>query len=749
MGEFRAILPQGAGYAIIVGLGAVFMFGMIATTRMLRRYQKEIMTAEEFTTAGRTVKTGLVSSAVVSSWVWASTLLTSCAKEYGTGIFGGYSYSAGASFQIIAFSILAIKTKQKAPNAHTYLEIVKHRYGKLAHSVYLFYAFATNILVTAMLLTSGSAVFNVLTGMNAIAAAFLLPLGVVIYTMFGGIRATFLTDYVHTCAIIIIVLFFAFRVYATSDMLGSPGKVYDLVREAAVRSPVTGNYKGEYMTMESKSAGIFLVINLVGNFGTVFLDNGYWNKAISASPAATLPAYVMGGLAWMPIPFLISLTMGFACLTTELSPKFPTYPDPLSSYQVSQGLVLPAAAVTVMGKGGAVATLLMVFLAITSGVAAEVISVASVFTYDVYREYFNTKANGKQLIYSSHIACFIFGVAMSGFSVGLTYGYISMGYIYEIMGIIISSAVVPVILTLCWKQQNAVAAIVAPVLGTGLAIMSWLVCTKSLFGELTIDNTFEDYPMLTGNVVALLSPCVTIPILTYVFKPQNFDWELLKNIKRADESEELAELEEEQDSENVVGLTTAPSNDSSDQVNTDSVNEEKQELKVSESKIKPIRTILSSIQKEKPNQLAEELEKEKKELARALKIAYGLCLFFAFSFLLIWPMPMYGSHYIFSKKFFTGWVVVQIIWLFISAFCVILYPLWEGRHGIYTTVRGIYWDLTGQTYKLREWQNSSPEELHIVKSQISARLHNIESYDNELNIAIDDIIDGQKPSEHR
>lgn len=72
------------------------------------------------------------------------------------------------------------------------------------------------------------------------------------------------------------------------------------------------------------------------------------------------------------------------------------------------------------------------------------------------------------------------------------------------MGIIISSAVIPVILTLCWKHQNHMAAICAPVLGTALAIMSWLVCTKSLYGELTIDSTFEDYPMLTGNVVGFI-----------------------------------------------------------------------------------------------------------------------------------------------------------------------------------------------------------------------------------------------------
>ncbi|CAL9730680.1 urea active transporter [Monosporozyma unispora] len=741
MVEFKQVLPQGAGYAIVCGLGAVFAGGMIATTKMLKRYQKEIMTAEEFSTAGRTVKTGLVASAVVSSWIWASTLLTSTAMQYNNGVFGGYTYSAGASFQIIAFSILAIKTKQKAPNAHTYLEIVKARYGTIGHCVYLFYALATNILVTAMLITSGSEVFSKITGMHHIATSFLLPLGVVLYTMIGGIKATFLTDYLHTCAIIIIVMYFAFKVYATSDILGSPGKVYDLIREAAKRHPVAHNYKGEYMTMESKGAGIFLVINLVGNFGTVFLDNGYWNKAISASPAAALPGYVMGGLAWMPVPFLISLTMGFAALATENLPSFPTYPDRLSSYDISSGLVVPAAAISVMGKGGAVATLLMVFLAVTSGFAAEVIAVSSVFTYDIYRTYVNPNARGKKLIYSSHVACMGFGLTMSGFAIGLYYGGVSMGYIYEIMGIIISSAVVPVILTLCWKDQNTVAAVVSPILGTGLAIMSWLVCTRSLYKDLTIDSTFMDYPMLTGNVVALLSPCIFIPILSYVFKPQNFDWELLKNISRADESDIIAEAIAENnigDIESVVSsVPSGKENNNSNDENDDS--DEKNVAVVKSSIIMPINTILSSIQDAPQEELDEQLITEEKQLSRGLKIAYFLCIFFAFAFLVVWPLPMYGSHYIFSKRFFTGWVVVLIIWIFISSFCVILYPLWEGRHGLYTTMRGIYWDCSGQTHKLREWQNNNPQELHVVKSQLSARLHN--THRDPIVNTLDDIIE--------
>ena len=42
-------------------------------------------------------------------------------------------------------------------------------------------------------------------------------------------------------------------------------------------------------------------------------------------------------------------------------------------------------------------------------------------------------------------------------------------------------------------------------------------------------------------------------------------------------------------------------------------------------------------------------------------------------------MPMYATGYIFSKKFFTGWVVVGIIWIFLSFGAVGIYPLWESR----------------------------------------------------------------------
>lgn len=92
--------------------------------------------------------------------------------------------------------------------------------------------------------------------------------------MFGGIKATFLTDYVHTVMLLIIILVFAFTTYATSPVLGSPKAVYDLLVKASAAHPVSGNHEGSYLTMQSKEGAIFFVINIVGNFGTVFCDNG-------------------------------------------------------------------------------------------------------------------------------------------------------------------------------------------------------------------------------------------------------------------------------------------------------------------------------------------------------------------------------------------------------------------------------------------------------------------------------------------
>ncbi|KAA6415502.1 MAG: urea active transporter [Lasallia pustulata] len=650
-------LSQGTGYGVVLGLGFAFALGMILTTWVLKRYRNELQTSEMFSTAGRSVKTGLVAAAVVSSWTWAATLLQSSGVAYRYGVSGPFWYASGATVQVILFATLAIELKRKAPNAHTFLEVIRARYGVYTHLVFTTFGLMTNILVTAMLLTGGSAVVNTLTGMPTAAACFLLPVGVVMYTIFGGIKATFLTDYVHTLMILIIIFIFAFTAYTTNVNLGSPGRVYDLLVQAAKAHPVAGNAEGSYLTMRSKEGAIFFVINIVGNFGTIFLDNGYYNKAVAASPVNALPGYIMGGLSWFAIPWLCATTMGLAALALEGNPVFPSYPNRMSAADVSAGLVLPNAAVAMLGKGGAAATLLLVFMAVTSASSAEFIAVSSIFTYDIYQTYFNPKASGKTLIYMAHACVIVYAILLASFSTGLYYIGVSMGYLYLMMGVIISSAVLPATLTLLWSKQNMIAATLSPILGLTCSLIAWLVTAKKQYGNLSVQSTGNNNPMLAGNVVALLSPLIFVPVLTFAFGPQNYDYQSMLEIRRGDDRE-LAE-------DAKIDIELVPG---------------------------------------EGNTTESDLLAEQAMLKRASFIAKTMTAVMTLCFLVLWPMPMYGTGYVFSKKFFTAWISVGIFWLFCSSVCVGLYPLYEGRHSMKQTFGGILDDLRGKGLRQRRRQ---------------------------------------------
>ncbi|KAM7213408.1 putative urea active transporter 1 [Rhypophila decipiens] len=644
------VLNQGWGYGLIIGLGVLFAVFMIVITWSLKRYNYELQTSEMFSTAGRTLKSGLVATSVTSTWTWAATLLQSSAVAYKYGVSGPFWYASGATVQIILFATLAIELKRRAPNAHTFLEVVKARYGPTTHMVYIVFCCFCNILVTAMLLTGGSAVINNLTGAPVAAAVFLFPLGVVAYTLFGGIKATFITDYINSLVIILIIFLFSFTVYATNDILGSPGRVWEILTKLAAERPLDGNAGGSYLTMKSQGGAEFFIINIVGNFGTVFLDNGYYNKAISASPVDALPGYVMGGIAWFAIPWLTATTMGLAGLALEQYPVWPTYPNRLPKADVDAGLVLPNAAVALLGQGGGIATLFLAFMAIMSTYSSELIAVSSIVTYDIYKTYINPNATGKQLMRVNYIGMVCFALFMAAFATALYYIGISMGYLYVMMGVIISSAVLPATLTLLWADQSWAAATFAPIIGFICSVTSWLVRTKIVYGELTVDTTGSNDPMLVGNIVSLLSPVVIIPLLTYLppFKPQKYDWQSMLNIRKVDDHDIADEAH--------IDLERVPG-------------------------------------EHRPTGI--DPEQEQVKLAKAAKIARWLTIGLTLSLLVLWPMPMFGSGYIFSKGFFTGWVVVGILWLFVSTGICVFLPLFESRSTIARTTRMMFKDLLG------------------------------------------------------
>lgn len=415
-----------------------------------------------------------------------------------------------------------------------------------------------------------------------------------IYTLCGGIKATFLTDWLHTVVIFIVMLTSAFIVYATSDIIGSSDRMWDLLTTASSLHPVSGNAEGSYMTMRSQEGG-YIGLIFVGSGFAAAVDSQLFQKAIAADPASTLAGYLLGGTSWFTVPFVLASTFGLTAAATEHLSSFPTYPNRMNSYEVSSGLAMPYAALSVMGNGGAFAVLLMVFMAVTSAMSSETVATTALLTYNFYHAYFNPKATGKQLLRFSNITVPLFAIFAACVATGLNHAGFSVSFLITVSGILVDSAIVPMACTIMWRKQSRFAVIASPVISSAAGILAWLLTARSTEGAISIETLSTNLPLVAGNICSLCAPLVLTPLFTFIH-PEDYDFEKFKEIRP------IGELAEEDP-----------------------------------LYVPPTQAELEALQ--------EDEEKNDKILLRARSRAIWASIAMTLCFLILWPVPMYASSY--------------------------------------------------------------------------------------------------------
>ena len=610
------ILDESVGYLILIGVGILLSSVVLILVKAETKWLGTKKTFEWFSTAGRTVKTGLIVTSVVSAWTWAATLLQSSTVAYQYGVSGPFWYAAGASIQVVLFAILAIELKRKSPMSHTFPEMINARFGKSSHKVFLSFAFLTNIIVTAMLVLGGAAVVNALTGINVYIAAFLIPIGVIAYTLFGGLKATFLAEYFNTAFIFVVVLIFVSAIYFTNDEIGGISGMFEKLSDAAVMSPVEGNAAGSFLTLASVGALIFGIINIVGNFGTVFVDQSYWQRAIASRPRSVVPGFLVGGLAWFAIPFALATTLGLAAVAVNLQ---------LTPLEISSGLVAPLAAAHILGDVGAILMLTVLFTAVTAAGSAQLISVSSLITYDVFRTYVKPSSTGRQLMKISRYSILGFGLGMGALASLLFMSGVSLQYVYLAMGVLIGSAVAPISLAILWKNTNRYAATAAAIIGLGSGVTVWLGYAFSTSGEISLASTSDMFALLAGNLASILTSLV-ITVIGSLFRPENFNFSKLKH-----------------------------------------------EIFVVDEKIR--------------KRLEKETNEDSLKKASRFSKLYGLTL--TLILVVVWPIPLFFSNYVFTATVYHVWIWVAILWAVAAASMIWILPIIQSRDGISHVLKNI------------------------------------------------------------
>lgn len=511
----RALTPA-IGYLVVIAFGLLFGLFTVALI-YLEHYllhSSRRGNSEYFNTAGRETLTGLTASVLVSQWTWAATLLQSSTVGFKFGVAGPFWYAAGASIQLLLFSLIAILVKLRAPTCHTFLEIIHARWGRIPHIIFICFALMTNVVITSLLILGGSAVTSALTGIDRNLASFLIPLGVILYTLAGGLKATFMASWVNSGTILIGLCVLVFRVFVSSPELGSVEEVWERLVYVSSIAPVMHNRDGSYLTMLSLDGFFFGIINLLGSFGTVFVDQAFWQSAIAATPSSAWPGYMLGGLAWFAIPFALATALGLAGVALSL---------PLSANEINQGLVVPAAAIHLMGRGGAVLVFIMVFSAVTSSGAAEMIAVSSIVSYDIYRTYIDPTCSGQRIIFVSRIVILVYGMLMGLVGIAFHSLDIDLNFIYNTMAVFITPALIPVILSISWGRASGKGASAGALVGLVCGVSVFLGYGGGAFGALSRENLIRERVELAGALTSIgVSGIVSVAVSLY--DPDDCDW---------------------------------------------------------------------------------------------------------------------------------------------------------------------------------------------------------------------------------
>ena len=665
------LLGQGAGYGVLVGVGAAFAIGMIITTKLLQRYlHEDANSTETFSVANRSVGLFLSASAVYSSWTWATESLWVGLMTYNYGIQASYYYGAGLCIQIAVMSLIGIHAKKKIPTAHTSLEAVNIRYGKSAPILYLILSLFCNIFsASGMILGAAGAISIIAGNLHIVAATMLIPFGVLLYTVIGGLKATFLTDFIHTTVLLIIFCYLNTSVLS-SEQIGGLNGLYNKLLEASKYRYIEGNYEGSVLTGKSQGAVIFGLILTCGNFGLTVMDSSFWQKTFSASPRATVPAYLLTAVFIVSNVFPIGAICGGALIFLESDPSFPTYPRKMTAFEVGSGFVIPYVLKATLGNGAVGAILLVIYLAVTSTLSAQMVSVSSIVSFDIYKRYINPQARNKSMITVSHIACVVFGFGIAGFSVMLHYVNVNMT-LYGYAGpIFITPGVIPLLFTITWSRQTFWAAFISPIVGLGAGIAVWLTTASHYYGAINIESLGGQLPALFGGLTALLLPGVTSIIISLI-KPEKFEWAQLKEVDLTVNVDNIYEVQNESQETKSVEFNPT-TEDKKDEV--DVITDLEQSSASLES---------SKISNE--NQITE------KELDFWIKFATGAVIFILLITWVIWPMSLY-RNWIFTAAYFKGYVTFSMIWLYITLILIGFVPFYTGRHSVATIFRGLYND---------------------------------------------------------
>nr|CUU99472.1 hypothetical transcript [Hymenolepis microstoma] len=387
--EFLLLITLNTNYliALILIVWACLVAALIIAKAFRGSYFHENNKFEETYRDGGRRNSGLLITYFVVKLASCNAFFEASDAVYQGGIGGAFFPSISSCVAITLLAPLSVELKTKAPGARTFLQVIRTRFGTTVHIIYCVCAIGVNL---GMMLEVSSRALAALVetspkiNKEVILAIIIFVVGVTV--TIGGIFSLFCNSYIISAILTFAVVLVGNAVFFSSGLypLGDCLRIYTLTSCQTIPNTsqtVLTFRSSNTIALGVKQLGVMLVFQV--------LDQAIWQGILSSEPETGGFSLIAGGAFYFPV----AVTFGTACGLGYMALNMSYGQVMLPRFMERIGLMAHSLTDFLFGAFGTLLINIMLVLSMVVVISTEVVSISSIFVYDVYMTYIYGKDN--------------------------------------------------------------------------------------------------------------------------------------------------------------------------------------------------------------------------------------------------------------------------------------------------------------------------------------------------------------------
>ena len=339
--------------------------------------------ADDFLTArnsvGRRRLTATLMASVMGVWI----LFSAPEAGAGFGIAAVVGYGIGEAVPMLAYSKVGPRVRELLPEGHSLTEYAHARYGSAFYGFVVLVSALYMFVFVAAELTGIAGALSLVAGVPQWQTALLVGGFVLLYTGYGGLRATIVTDTVQA---VLVVPLLALVVGGLVVALGGPGAIY---ADVAASNPG--------LVDPTNLAGLQFGLALAfAIFGAEMVNQTWWQRIYAGSDSDAVAGSFRAASALNGTTVVVAALLGIVAVANA------------GGSLESPSVAFFALVGSVFGEGVSLAVVLLALLLVVSSVDSLFSALASLVTADLPRL---VEADDRQLRLGARLLTGIVAVA--------------------------------------------------------------------------------------------------------------------------------------------------------------------------------------------------------------------------------------------------------------------------------------------------------------------------------------------------